>query len=285
MSRFYRDAFGCEIISDRQGNTAALGMQEARLRCVSLSLGEQVVELSCFDPPGMPWPDHPQSNDFIFQHFAIAVSNMAKAYLHLMTTSGWTPISKNGPVQLPQSSGGVTAFKFRDPEGHPLELLEFPGKSAGEPPASGALFYEINHSAIVVEDTQRSLDFYVGALGLSLGELSVNKGSAQAHLDDLDDPLVRVTALQPSGQATPHVELLCYEYPESGLAPPTNKTAADAIATRMVFAADNMEQIIRRAVAAGGSAVDVSHHRRTALLRDPDGHDVMIEMADTSSVR
>lgn len=29
-------------------------------------------------------------------------------------------------ARLPESSGGVTAFKFRDPDGHPLELLAFP---------------------------------------------------------------------------------------------------------------------------------------------------------------
>ncbi len=31
-----------------------------------------------------------------------------------------------GPERLPARSGGVSAFKFRDPDGHPLELLAFP---------------------------------------------------------------------------------------------------------------------------------------------------------------
>ena len=35
----------------------------------------------------------------------------------------FTTISRNGPEALP---GGVVAFKFRGPDGHPLELIQFP---------------------------------------------------------------------------------------------------------------------------------------------------------------
>jgi catechol 2,3-dioxygenase-like lactoylglutathione lyase family enzyme len=271
MAQFYQKAFGCQITSDIQGDGAMLGVKDARLRCLSLSLGQQVIELASFDPAGAAWPDNPWSNDFTFQHFAIVVSNMAKAYLHLLTIPQWTPISANGPVELPKSSGGVTAFKFRDPEGHPLELLEFPDK----PPASAARFYEINHSAIVVKDTERSLAFYAGALGLLPGKASLNHGAEQAHLDNLDAPRVRVTPLMPAGQNTPHVELLCYQEPLGGQAAPNNKNSADAIATRMMFAVDDMEETRRRAVAAGGAVI--AHNQRMTLLRDPDGHDIVLQ--------
>ncbi len=268
MARFYQDAFGCRIIGDTRGDAAALGLEQARLRRVSLSLGQQSLELASFDPSGAPWPQDRWSNNFTFQHFAIAVADMPKAYLHLLTIPGWTPISTDGPIKLPQSSGGVTAFKFRDPEGHPLELLELPGKPAN------ALFYEINHTAIVVKDTERSLAFYAGALGLSPGKPSLNHGAEQAHLDDLDAPRVRVTPLLPAGQNTPHVELLCYGEPPGGNAAPNDKTSADAIATRILFTAGDVQETCRRAVAAGGAVI--AHDQRAALLRDPDGHDLII---------
>ena len=35
------------------------------------------------------------------------------------------PITVGGPIRLPCASGGARAFKFRDEDGHPLELLEF----------------------------------------------------------------------------------------------------------------------------------------------------------------
>jgi catechol 2,3-dioxygenase-like lactoylglutathione lyase family enzyme len=276
MARFYQAAFGCRVIAASDGDAASLGVKGAGLRCISLGLGQQIIDLAGFDPPGAPWPAASRSNDFIFQHFAIAVTDMAEAYRHLRTVAGWTPISPAGPVTLPQSSGGVTAFKFRDPEGHPLELLEFPGT----PPAGAALFHEINHSAIVVKDTGRSLAFYAGALGLSPGKPSNNHGAEQARLDDLDQPRVRVTPLMPAGQATPHVELLCYEEPESGGAPPNTKTAADLIATRIAFIADDLAETLHRAIAAGGSVI--ARHPYRALLRDPDGHDLVIEQEKTS---
>ena len=36
--------------------------------------------------------------------------------------AGVQPISLNGPETLPERNGGVRAFKFRDPDDHPLEL-------------------------------------------------------------------------------------------------------------------------------------------------------------------
>ena len=43
-----------------------------------------------------------------------------------MANRHFRPISPDGRVRLPDNSGGVTAYKFRDHDGHPLELLEFP---------------------------------------------------------------------------------------------------------------------------------------------------------------
>ena len=107
--------------------------------------------------------DAASASDLCFQHFAIVVADMALAYRRLCSVSGWTAISIDGPQRLPPSSGGVSAFKFRDPDGHPLELLAFPD---GRWPAqwrarsNGDLALGIDHSAISVSDSARSIAFY-----------------------------------------------------------------------------------------------------------------------------
>ncbi|MGB8684208.1 MAG: hypothetical protein WCD12_15080, partial [Candidatus Binatus sp.] len=56
----------------------------------------------------------------------------------------------------------VTALKFRDPEGHPLELIAFPPDDtpAKWQRSSTAECLGIDHSAISVAVTERSVKFY-----------------------------------------------------------------------------------------------------------------------------
>jgi hypothetical protein len=74
-------------------------------------------------------PIDSRSNDLWFQHFAIAiaVSDMDRAYAHLRSFP-IKPISME-PQTIPpdnKASAGVRAFKFKDPDGHNLELIWFP---------------------------------------------------------------------------------------------------------------------------------------------------------------
>ena len=150
----------------------------------------------------------------------------------------------------------MTAFKFRDPEGHPLELLAFPfgrapaawsGRPAGSTPCLG-----IDHSAIVVADEARSLAFYTG-LGLAVSARSSNQGPAQVRLDDAPEVAVGVVGLDPPA-VPPHLELLAYRTPPL---PPGPAGPADIACTRtMVVAADTSEP--------------------PRLVGDPDGHRVML---------
>jgi hypothetical protein len=71
-------------------------------------------------------PGRYRCDDLRFKHIAIVVADMESAYLRLRACQGWTAITRPAPQRLPANSGGVTASKFRDPEGHPLELLAFP---------------------------------------------------------------------------------------------------------------------------------------------------------------
>ena len=65
------------------------------------------------------------------------------------------------------NAAGIRAFYFRDPDGHPLEILQFP-PDKGDPKwhaPSDRLFLGIDHTAIVVSDTDASLEFYRDVLG------------------------------------------------------------------------------------------------------------------------
>ena len=128
-----------------------------------------------------------------------------------------TPITQGEPQQLPRSDGSVLAFKFRDPDLHPLELLQFP---PGRTPAAwrgrrkleGQIGLGIDHSAISVADADASADFY-RSLGLSAGDPTLNQGPAQQRLDGLPDVEVMVVPMNPP-EGTPHLELLGYRTPK-----------------------------------------------------------------------
>ena len=207
---------------------AALGFERAAGGL--LRLGREAVEIEA--AAGAPYPADIAANDARFQHFAVIVSDIGAAYERLRTTGGWRAISTGGPQHLPQRAGGVRAFKFRSPEGHPLELLQFsadrmPGPWAGR----DGLFLGIDHSAIAVADTRASVAFYE-RLGFSLATSQVNRGAEQARLDGIPDPIVEVTALNPPGGAPPHLELLCYRQPVTLVSEPAG--AGEVAATRLV---------------------------------------------------
>jgi catechol 2,3-dioxygenase-like lactoylglutathione lyase family enzyme len=168
--------------------------------------------------PGRAYPENSRSNDLWFQHLAIVVSDMDAAYAHLCAHAAWHPISRGGPQTLPESDGGVRAFKFRDPDGHPLELLWLPparARGAWQERSAGLRklpFLGIDHTALAVKSMRRSLDFY-GALGMRLRDRSLNHGTAQSHLDGLPAARVRVSALRAASAAAPGIELLAYEPP------------------------------------------------------------------------
>lgn len=249
LAAFYERALGFRRLASRYDTAAKMRARmdlASGATCATLALGEQRLELVQFDLPGQPYPLDTDAASIVFQHLAIVVTDMHAAYARLQATDGWTAISQGGPVQLPESSGGVTAFKFRDPEGHPLELLEFPAENTPKPwqgVAAEAGAIGIDHSAISVADTQRSVAFYK-ALGLDLSQQGVNQGETQRRLDHLSDAYVTVTAMKPR-RAPPHVELLGYR--QGGDRAPLALHDNDLAATRLVFeAAEPMPQPLRR---------------------------------------
>ena len=73
----------------------------------------------------------------------------------------------------------MTAFKFRDHDGHPLELLAFPeGLAPGEwRKADGTgSFLGVDHTAIAGSDSARSTRFFSSVFGFSVGTRTENRG-------------------------------------------------------------------------------------------------------------
>ena len=243
-------------------------------RCAWLSLGMQQIELTEF-PDAAPYPHDSTSCDLWFQHCAIVVSDMDTAY-RCVIAHGAAPITQDGPQLLPPSTGSVTAFKFRDTDGHPLELIAFP-EGVGDPRwqsmRGDSVMLGIDHSAISVGDVARSIHFYE-QLGLHVAARGVNRGSEQQRLDDLADVDVDVIALQGSAR-TPHVELLGYRQPRGRAATPMEVTA---VATdRLEFSMRDLHASLDKlrhldVTFAACGASDVAGASRVALLRDPDGH-------------
>lgn len=239
LAEFYVTALGFErgpVAPIAAQEMALLGLAGAGSR-ISLTLAGQVLEIDQFDSPGAPYPLPGASNDGLFQHFAIVTADMAPAWARVLAAGG-RAISPSGPVQLPPENDNVCAVKFRDPEGHPLELLSFP-------PGAGAQRLGINHSAIAVRDVAASLAFY-RARGFTLGQCTLNHGAPQAALDGLPDPRVDIVPLNPPGLGS-HLELLGYREPPIHLSPEWQMR--DVAATRLVWQSD-----------------------RPALIADPDGH-------------
>lgn len=241
LAGFYESALGFREVSLEHLSGARMqecfGVAGRGLR-FTLELGAQQITLLQFvDRPGRAYPADSGASDRVFQHFAIVVADMTVAMAKLLQASDWRPITRGGPQQLPAASGGVTAFKFRDPEGHPLEFLAFPpGNTPArwQKPRGHGPFLGIDHSAITVADSGRSVAFYE-SLGLKLALRTVNDGPTQARLDHLDHPVAEVTAMEPM-QATPHVELLCYQGTDTQ--PPLDLRANDVAATCLVFGPD-----------------------------------------------
>jgi len=262
------------------------GVFGARARVVRLRLGEEHLELTEFlAPKGRPIPPDFRSNDRVFQHAAIIVSDMNRAYDSLRRHG--VEHASTGPQRLPDnnpSAGGIRAFYFRDPDRHFLELLQFPkGKGLDKWHRTDALFLGIDHTAIVVDDTERSLALYRDALGLSIAGTSENVDTEQEHLNNVFGARLRITALRAA--SGPGIELLEYLAPRDGRPAPVDLHANDVShwqTTVLASAPERVNDFIRSrllslvspnviTLPAGDPAI-----RRGVVVRDPDGHGLRI---------
>ena len=278
---FYRDGLGFSRLAPPEpvpaAHRAAMGLDDGTATQLRMGLGAQTVTFLALDPPGAPYPAEPRATDPVFQHLAIPVRDMAAAMERLEYLNS-TPISRGGPQELPLASGGVTAYKFRDPDGHPLELLSFPGGApARRWRAAPGLFLGIDHSAITVTDLDAALTFLTGTLGLSLAARGLNRGPEQGRLDGVDDPAVDVIALEPPVPA-PHVELLHYRSPATHRRTPMPFGPRDRATTCFVFSAID-PAAVAKGVRAVGFFARVSGDGAAAYAAGPDGHGMLFVRA------
>jgi catechol 2,3-dioxygenase-like lactoylglutathione lyase family enzyme len=263
------------------------GVFGARMRIVRMKLGDEIIELTEYlAPKGRPIPVDSRSNDQWFQHIAIVVSDMDKAYQQLRAHK--VQHTSTGPQRIPdwnEAAAGIKAFYFKDPDGHNLELIYFP-RGKGNPKwqqTNGRLFLGVDHTAIAVSDTQRSLQFYRDVLGMKLAGESENYGTEQEHLNHVFGSRVRISALKtPSG---PGVEFLEYLTPRDGRPTPADTRANDLWHWQTALQVGHAEAAAGklRAGRAHFISPDVTTIpdralgiNKAFLVRDPDGHGVQL---------
>ena len=234
------------------------GVFGLRARTVRVRLGNECLDLTEYlAPRGRPIPADARSNDRSFQHVAIVVSDMDEAYRRLRDAR--VEHASTGPQRLPDWN----------------------------PNAGG-----IDHTAIVVGDTEASLRFWRGALGFRVAGTSENWGTEQEHLNNVFGARLRITALR--AREGPGVELLEYLTPRDGRPLPADERANDLSHWQTTVRVADLDTA---ALAARGSglgwispgSVSVAEQQlgfsRALLARDPDGHVVQLSVAVNHEAR
>jgi catechol 2,3-dioxygenase-like lactoylglutathione lyase family enzyme len=283
-------------ISEASGKEqdALLGLNNVKLRVALLKLGDERITLTeHLSTKGKPIPQDSRSFDRWFQHIAIVVSDMDKAYARLLAHKV-THVS-TAPQTLPdwnKDAGGIKAFYFRDPEEHVLEIIWFPtGKgnpkwqqATGKPESGTPLFLGIDHTAIVVSDTDRSLAFYCDQLGFKVAGGAHNYGTEQEHLNQVFGARLRITALK--AERGPGIEFLEYIAPPGGRDLPSDAKANDLVFWNTQLMMDDLPQQAGALHQRGVKFVSKSAmNPQVQIIRDPDGHALQLNISASRVAR
>ncbi len=206
-------------------------------------------------------------------HIAIITNDMDQAYRRRREFKVWH--ASTGPQRLPdwnKNAGGIQGFYFRDPDGHHLEVLQFPADK-GDPKwqrPSERVFLGIDHTAIVIGDTEASLKFYRDTLGLRVAGESENYGIEHERLNNVFGARLRITALRAG--AGPGIEFLEYLAPRDGRPIPGDQRANDIAHWETRFTAGDVKAAAER---LGARPVEIPKgglpFEKAFLARDPDG--------------
>lgn len=217
-------------------------------------------------------PDPLTGCNLAFQHIALVTRDIDADHARCLA-HGARLLGALKPQKLPPESGGVTAFKARDPEGHPFELLAFP-PGRDTPATRGG----IDHSALSVRDGAANVAYYTDLMGLDCSDRQINRGPEQERLDGLDAVQVMVITLHPAEHPAPHVELLAYQHPVP--------TSADVPLQPGDIAADHL-LFLARGLGRLTTVLEYKGHSPHAHIgdpaapvgiatRDPDGHHLIL---------
>lgn len=276
---FFTNTLPFELVSvtDASGNDqdALLDLKYVKLHIATLRLGDERITLTeHLSKKGRAIPQDSRSFDRWFQHIAIVVGDMDKAYARLLAHKV-THVS-TAPQTLPEwnkDAGGIKAFYFRDPEDHVLEIIWFPagkGNPKWQQPTA-KVFLGIDHTAIVVNDTDKSLAFYRDQLGFKVAGGAHNYGTEQEHLNQVFGVNLRITALK--AERGPGIEFLEYIAPPGGRVLPADSKANDLVFWNTQLIVDNLPTQAAALRLAGAKFVSKQGQNPQAqIVRDPDGH-------------
>lgn len=259
------------------------GLFGVRMRVVRMQLGSESIDLTEYlTPKGKPFPIDTRSNDRWFQHMAIVVSDMDKAYQHLRQFK--IQHASTAPQRLPdwnKAAAGIRAFYFRDPDGHYLEVIYFPpGK--GDPKwqqSVDQIFLGIDHTAIVVANTDASLKFYRDLLGMRLAGESENYGTEQEHLNNVFGARLRISGLR--ALTGPGIEFLEYLTPKDGRPIPLDEHSNDLLHWQTTLTVKDIGSMAQRLRSSQSTFISPDiviipgqtlGFKKGFLVRDPDGH-------------
>ena len=316
-SDWYRKTLGFKILNediyDGDWLATLLGLTEAVIKRKRLQLGDEILELWQWlegENADEALPETlstcPAGNDAAFQHICLVTTDLGQAFS--MGAEQAAQIS-SAPQRLPDwnpGAGGICAVKFQDPDGHPLELLEFPaGKgdsrwqkanndsnnlAKGLEKQSKDLFLGLDHTAISILETERSLQFYTNILGMELAGQGHNFGPEQDAMDGLNGTDVLISSLHAAGQGM-GIELLNYLQPQSGQRSRQNPQSNDWLEWRICAVVDDLIELYPQlqaqplatnlgplvAVPAGFGPGSLA-----CQVRDPDGHALLLFTDKTS---
>ncbi|MEM9542065.1 MAG: VOC family protein [Cyanobacteria bacterium P01_E01_bin.42] len=259
------------------------GLFGVRMRIARVKLGSETLELTEYlTPRGRPIPVNAKSNDRIFQHIAIVVSDMEKAYDRLRSHK--VRHVSTAPQRLPdwnKNAAGIEAFYFQDPDGHNLEIIYFP-EGKGDPQWQENrqdLFLGIDHTAIAVADSDRSFAFYRDTLGLNLAGKSENYGVEQEHLNQVFGARLRISSLKAATGIG--IEFLEYLTPRTGLPMPVDSRSNDLWYWQTTLVTEDLGTALQQLQKNGCDLISPSivelpdnklGFKMGAIVRDPDGH-------------
>lgn len=250
-----------------------------RYKIAHLQLGEEYIDLIDYlTPGGRSIPETQKSNDLSFQHIAIVVRDMDKAFAWLAQH----PIEyvSTAPQTIPatnKAAAGVRAFYFHDPDNHNLELIYFP-KGKGDPrwqKPGTELFLGIDHSAIGISQTDSSLRFWQNLLGLVKKGESHNSGTEQAHLNNVENAELLITGLGAKEKGI-GVEFLQYIQPGPGQPYPMDTRCDDLWNWFIRITCDDAtllyQQLQLNQTWLVSKQIVNQHGVQQFIARDPDGH-------------
>lgn len=289
--KFYTEVLGFKKVNDHEYKGDAFEKLESvfglNIRVAKLQLGDEFIELTDYlTTGGRSIPEDAKSNDLFFQHIAIVVSDMDKAFQQVRKYN--VEFVSTAPQTLPGSipaAEGIKAFYFHDPDDHNLELIFFP-KGKGQEKwqhSNGKIFLGIDHTAIGVSNTENSHKFYNELLGIERKGDSWNKGMEQEHLNNVEGASLHITGYRAA--AGPGIEFLQYLTPGPGRSFPPDSRANDIWYWQTTLIVNDITGLYNSLMSEGYKFIskELVHqssdgmHVLSFIVRDPDGHAMLIK--------